>query len=511
MALLDRFQARHIEICNRTLLWRPDFVAATRPGARRLDLAGPASDLLGTAIGQETGHLASWLPGSPLAAQLVTGRRITVDIAPPFLADWRASYNLPEEALIEFGQAGMLLFNIRDFNPLVSEESQRAQAAAYQPWRDFIERLFDAAWNSIYFLASLRPALFDAIPGSGGAQGLPLAENFALANLDLERAARAAALVSAIDVEASRATFRGERGPHVATCWHWAYFEALRRFVDPDFGRFIADEYAALSDASDTLSGAAELDLGRRYLAFQTRMRFAHLVYSAPLSAAFGGVYSYALADEHIFMQAVERQFRWSAETPFEYDYFEDDLLDLMQDIQSGQLRPWFAEYLNGKNWERLRDLGPDVFARTETTGYFEHYSDPTNRRELVSYWTEWSETSRTFLDIGEDIEALIGDEAIDPKRLFDLAGRVREERNASDLLLRRHTEGYQTRSTPTPGMRLTSDKITAADPKRANLLLRALVWLGLRRTNGDIAVGMRGDHNRLAQGVGRNFRDNPR
>jgi hypothetical protein len=87
----------------------------------------------------------------------------------------------------------------------------------------------------------------------------------------------------------------------------------------------------------------------------------------------------------------------------------------------------------------------------------------------------------------------------------------VRDERNASDLLLRKHTEGYQTRGIATPGMRLTSDRITAADPKRANLLLRGLVWLGLRRTNGDIAVGMRGDHNRIAQGTGRNFRDNPR
>lgn len=511
MALLDRFQARQLEIRQRTDPWRPDFAEARRAGARRLDLARPASELLSTALGHGAGQVASWLPGSPLAAQLVTGRRITVDIAPQFLADWKASYNLPEEALIEFGQAGMLLFNIRDFNPLMREEIQRAQAAAYEPWRDFIERLFDAAWNSIYFLASLRPALFDAIPGSGGAPGLPLAENFALANLDLERASRAAALVPAIDVEASRATFRGERGSHVATCWHWAYVNALWRFVDPDFGRFIKNEYAALSDVTDAMSGAAELKLGRRYLAFQTRMRFAHLVYSAPLSAAFGGVYSYALADEHIFMQAVERQFRWTAETPFEYDYFEDDLLDLMQDIQSGQLRPWFSQYLNGKNWERLRDLGPDVFARTESMSYFDHYRDPTNRRELAAYWAEWSQQSRTFLDISEDIEALIGDEAIDPQRLFDLAGRVREERSASDLLLRRHTEGYQTRSTPAPGLRLTSDKITVADPKRANLLLRALVWLGLRRTNGDIAVGMRGDHNRLAQGTGRNFRDNPR
>jgi hypothetical protein len=53
--------------------------------------------------------------------------------------------------------------------------------------------------------------------------------------------------------------------------------------------------------------------------------------------------------------------------------------------IWRAQLRPWFAQYLNGKNWERLRDLGPDVFARTETTSYFDHYRDPTNRAELVS------------------------------------------------------------------------------------------------------------------------------
>ena len=511
MALLERFQARHREIAQRLSRWEPDFSPLSQSGATRLDLSGPAGNLLQTALHLPSVNFTSWLPGIPLAAQLVTGRKITVDIAPPFLLDRRPSFGISDDALLEFGRKGMLLFNIRDFDPITSEESQRKQAAVYEPWRDFLERLLDEAWKSTYFLAALRPRVFDAIPDSTSLPKLPLSEQFALASVDLAGAAAAAAKVPLVDAEASRATFRGERTSQVATCWHWAYVRSVRRFVDADFERHIRSEYEALSDVPDTLDGRASLEVGRRFLAFQTRMRFAHLVYSAPLSASFGGPYGYALADEHVFMQAVERQFRWSASTPFEYDYFQDDLLDLMQDLQSGQLRPWFAQYLNGRNWERLRDLGPDVYARTEPTSYFEHYQDPSNREELAAYWSEWSERRPSYRRISEDVETLIGTEIIDPKRLFELAGLVTEERSASDLALRRHTQGYQTRGTPPPGMRLTSDRVTAADPKRANLLLRALVWLGLKRTNGDVAVGMRGDHDRLAYGGSRNYRENPR
>lgn len=512
MALLDRFQARHREIESRLNGWAPDFSGLSGPWPTKVDMSSAPGHLLQTALGLPNANFTSWLRGVPLAALLVAGRRITVDIAPAFLINERPNYGLSREAMIEFGRAGMLLFNIRDFNPTASPEKQASDASAYEPWRDFIEQLLDEAWDSVYFLASIRPRVFDAIPDlSPSTPRLLLNKQYEKAKTDLSKAAAHTEGVPGIDADAVRAVFRDEKTHSEATFWHCAYVGAVDRFVDSDFRKFIRDEYDFLSNIPEKLSQKSQLIIGKRFLEFQTRMRFAHLIYSAPISASFGGPYGYSLNDDHIFMQAVERQFRWTEETPFEFDYFEDDLLDLVQDLQAGQLRPRFARHLNGRHWERLRELGSEVYARTEPISYFEHYQDPTNRKELVAYWTEWSSRRSSFANIDQEVETLIGTDDFDPQRVFELAGIVADERNASDRLLRKHCEGFQVRTLPPPGMQMAQDKVTATNPKHANLLLRALVWFGLKRTNGDMAVGKQGDYNRVAYGVSRNYRDNPR
>ena len=515
MSLLSLFMTRHREIERRVPQAGPDFSGLGDVRNMRIDLACPAGEFFRTVLGLPDTNFTSWLPGMPLAALLVTGRRITIDLAPHFLLSYRHHYGIPETALVDFARAGMLLINIRDFDPMVSDESKRAERAArYEPWAELIERLFEYAPHSIYFLAALRPRVFDAIPSFGGPRAASkpsLVSVQQIAATDLSAAAAAANRLSDDDNYAVRAIFRSERTAAVATYWHWAYVQSISRFVEPEFGAYLQTEYNALANFASDVSAPTAAEIGRRFLDFQMRMRFAHLVYSAPISASFGGPYGYSLEDDHIFMQAVERQFRWTEETPFEYDYFEDDLLDLIQDLQVGRLRPRFATYLNGRHWELLKSIGTEVYARTEPQPYFVHYDDPTNRAEFIDFWNERATQRRSYAGLDAQADALLGRaEGITPRDLYDLAALREEERRAANSLLRKRTEGYQVVFTPPPGRRRTSCEVAATDPKEANILMRVLTTLGLQRGNEDAAVGTRGDHARTAYSAGRTFRDNP-
>src|SRR5580692_5587377 len=114
-------------------------------------------------VGLGDSGLANYIPGVPIPILLSSKNRLTVDVAPPFLVHFESNYGLSRAALIEFARRKMIVVNIRDYDPRANRQEQ---AARYEPFRDFLEELFEAAGDSVYFLASLRHDIFDNLPPS---------------------------------------------------------------------------------------------------------------------------------------------------------------------------------------------------------------------------------------------------------------------------------------------------------------------------------------------------------
>lgn len=516
MSLYDLFMARHAEIQARLSGWAPDFSALDHLTQQRIDLSAPAGAMLQQALALPDRNFTSWMPGLPLPALLVAGRRITVDIAPEFLAFGLRHYQLSIRALADFGRAGMLLFNLRNFDPTASEEQRRREAAAYEPWEGLIRLLFDRAGSATYFLGALRAPLFDAIPEFRGKHTGPkpsLGTIAKEAGKDLATVAQMARELPPGVEQATRAIFRSEETKPIATAWHWAYVQSVGRFVDPELATRLSTEYATFKSAGEdqSLSAEAREELGKRYVLFQIRMRFAHLVYSAPLSASFGGPYGYSLEDDQVFMAAVQTEAKWYEVSAFEYDFFADDLLDVIQDLQVGRLRSRFAVLMNGRTLELMRGLGADLFVRTEPEPYYEHYEDAANRAELIDYWLSQAPLQSSYAAMRQRIDGLLSRPGgLDPRDLHELAAMRQQARQATDAALRKFTQGYQIVTGVPPGYRPTPATMTALNPQEASLWLRALQFCGLVSSNPGL-VGAAGDHQRVAYSAGRNFRDKAR
>ena len=500
MPLLDRFLKRHRDIERSLESFEVAFPAGpTR--LRQIELAGPATQLFNRAMGVTDGNFSSWMPGLPLPALLAGRRRLTVDLSPVFLRNARRNYGISEEALISLGERRILLFNIREFDPTDTAEEMSKAAKSYEPWAPFLERLLDRAPHSTYFLAALRHPLFDAVPRLSARKDS--LRTFYNESAKLQRIADAAAALSDTDPAVLGILFRGERTTFKATRWHWAYVNSVASFIPADALASVRLSFERLASAAPNYVTAT------LFLQLQNRLRYMHLAFSAPLSASFGGPYGMSLRDDYTFMQGV----RHAEDKLFLYDFMPDRLLDLVQDLQLGRIRPEFRRMLkHDRHWELLRQFASESVHRNEPVTYFEHFDQKSNLGELIAYFEDNAHTLETYRTLEIEMEALLDDtNRIRPDALLDIAARTVEARYVRNGAIMKHNEGFMTVRGPDaestgPGAR----PVPALTIRAANLVWHMLAKIGDWATDLQPSVSGAGDIARIGYDAPFGFRSNP-
>jgi hypothetical protein len=411
-------------------------------------------------FGISRGYFGSWIRGVPLPAMLAAKRRLTVDLTPQTLAEFGASYNLSPSAFIAFAEAGVIVVNIRDYDPQNPNARKAIEAYAAADKFGFLPQLFERASKHVYFLATLRDDFFNPLFHGGGS----LRESFEEAGQLADAATAAASLAPYSDIF-RKAVFRNERPDLTAVRWHWAYATASQRFskqVDPQlFGKIVEDFEAIVKGSSS--EEAAD------YLTLAVRLRYAHLLTSAPISASFGGVYNLLLDEEAEFLQAVRCGGRLA-----DYEFVQDNFLDTIRTLQLGKLPSDLYEKTPVRYRSILSSSGVQVFVRYNDISYLEHYEDAYHRQQLFSYVLD---------DDGQDIRNRKLEIEID-KALSErlpaagVVAHLSAEYSAIALArgerLKRLSQQYQGIELPTLNL-LTyrSTPIYEANPKLANVLLR--------------------------------------
>ena len=461
---------------------RPEYEVAEERSEAIADFSEPVTHFMERVTGLKRAYFGSWIPGIPLATLLSAGRTLSVDIAPQHLSAFRSSYGISEKALKEFARRGMLVLNIRDFDPRSSNPDE--QAANYAAYEGLLMELFEVAPNSIYFLADIRDQIFDSIPGlSSSKQSLRALQ--AEAKAYLEDAARDAAKLKDFDQVVVETVFRGERSSLVAASWHWAYIKSMERIVPSAFQEHLRGAW----DRCGKPEGGTSK--GYEFLRLARLLRYAHLLYSAPLSASFGGVYNFALDREYYYIRAFEQE-----QTMYEYDFARDELIDFIYDLQVGRISRNFEPFLDGRYWSELSQFGIDCFVRAGSASHFDHYDLDENIEELSAYFQEVTEETR-FSALNRELDALVSNAdkgAIRPRRLVEIAADFARMRAEKSNMLSRHTEGHQLiRGASAENFERFPSAVNETDPRATNLTFGLLRSEGLE-TNLNSRVGGAGD-----------------
>lgn len=420
---------------------------------------------MNVATGGKRAKFSSWIPGVPLASILSNKRRLTVDLTPVTLADFRRWFGISPEAFIAFAEAGILIVNIRDFDPEGDAAAVQAELYAIRDTEGFLPRLFSRASRHVYFVSTLRDQLFDPLLGKG--HGL-LRRRFAEA-AGLRAAAAAAQAFDVHSMEVTRALFRGE-APHLtAVKWHWAYVNAMRRFLD----QINSEIYPNIRWRYDQLVSGETETPGVDYLMLATQLRYAHLLASAPMSAAFGGTFNFLLDVEAQFLQAVR-----SGAALADYDYMTDALLDLIHGLQVGRL-PRHLELAIPDRYRRpLSRLGVQVYVRYNHISHFDHYQDVTHQKQLIEYVLHDDGLESRFDDIDREIESFRSNPpAKMTSKSIATVAHIAAEAGATIQrrgdALRKITRMHQGIEPPSPELvSLPATPVYATNPREANLLM---------------------------------------
>lgn len=497
MSLRPLFQSRLKELDQAIATVKPELeslqtVEDVRP------VCSATQHLAQAALSLNTGAIANFIAGIPIPIMLSARKRLTVDLAPTMMVTFERTYGISPETLIEFARRKMIVVNVRDFDPAGDVD---AQMARYEPWHPFLERLFERASGSVYFLAHLRHAVFDNLP-SWDTSPAKLREVFA-GSEQLAAAAASAQKLGADTEEGAEARFRGEPPSLVAVRWHWAYTHAMEAFMDTEAIDKKRELYERAILAKD------DLERGRAFLELAKYLRYLHLVYSAPLSGSLGGTYNSLLEGEFEHMQAVRLGYMLH-----QYDYMYDGLRDFISDLQIGRVDPRLMDAIPARHQEILRYFGVEAYLRDGSTPHYEHYKDLINVEELERYVLEDDGTEDTLRRIAEYIGTLWNKPRPEiASGIVELAAMWSEVRRRRESRLSRLTQGHQTIDTPSlERLARAQSSVISTDPLAANFRLRA------RNpdpdpTSGNVpaSMGMKGDFMRRVIGVFRIFKGPPK
>jgi hypothetical protein len=446
-----------------------------------------ARALIASVFGEKELACASWIPALPLPAQLSARKPLTVDVAPNLLAFMEQNYGVNWYAICRFARAGLIRLNIRDFNPNSPDPEQ--ELTRYADFENELIQLFDEAPNSIYYLGSLRKFIFED-KRLGGEITLEEAfsESAALGPIGAAVDAR-----NFRDPDILRNTFRGERVEFIQTRWHWAYLRIYRKHLPPQTTAYLDLTFARLSAAPPD-----NRDAQGDFIAFAMQLRHLHLIYTAPLTAAFGGEYCMRLGDEYAFCQAIDYSNR-TGEEIYKYDYVNDELLDYIYNIQLSRISPRLKTENDNRHLEILRTLGIRAFCRAGNAPHYNHYSIDENINEVILYFEDsivrdgaWSQLDATLDEALADVDNLkLGD-------LASIAAEFAALQIEDATALARFTEGHQVILSPSPGLPSRYDSVIVdVNPKAMNLAASYLSRVSGVNYDRSVKIGGCGDYRR--------------
>lgn len=448
----------------------------------RADWGSVAGHYLKAATDIHCPLISSWIPGLPLPAQLSARRPLTVDLSPEFLEFMEPNYGLTWQGITRLAQAKVLLVNIRNIDPYSAD--LEAQVQQYSNYSDQLLHLFDSAAQSIYFLGSLRPHLFDALRISEKQMSLEQAfeETSAIADLGVAVEQRPLS-----DPEILRSTFRGERIKFIQTRWHWAYLMAAETVLPSSLVKELRAKFTALVEANphDRMTQSD-------FIVFAQRLRYLHLLYVAPITASFGGEYCMRLGNEYTYCQAVESE-TFTEIGLYDYDYASDEYLDFIYYLQIGRISPRFSSKEDQRYLNAFAHLGIRTFCRSGQSTHFQHYNDPNTIAGLVDFFGDNQNQLERYKTLEADLDiALASEDGIRFKDLAELAARFAEIQSTDAADLQKLTNGHQIIAPPSPDLvNRFGSVIYDINPKAMMLMARFL--------NREV-LGLEGPANRIGQ-----------
>lgn len=439
------FQDRHEVIYGIFQGWQP--VRPQNATPRTIGtLFGLAMDrLFGAPFGYERGRYTSWVPQIALTVLLTAKRRMTVDIVAAYLDFPEVYYGLRPRSIIEFAKGGALLLNIRDYDPRASAEpgsKNHGELRKLSRHYEFLKLLFDQVPHATYFLATVRDFCFDGIEAGRSGRLRELQGELAK---ELDPAFKAIDTFNSNSRLQYNATFRGQMLQKEAVAWHWAYLQAARSVVNrahPELLSQLDEQYR------EVLRGGNVADVATRALRLARTLRYAHLLFTAPLTASFGGTYNVLLKDEVPQLREIELS-SYGTRGLGDFEPISDRFVRMVHYLQVGVLLPEYRQFIPERQWNVLKALGVTSNFRQVETSHAEHYADDANVSELLKYFHYDDGDTIQLQKIEADLLELPEDGGAETfaslAKIATMASTVRANRAAQ---LSEFTEAYQSVST---------------------------------------------------------------
>ena len=240
-------------------------------------------------------RVGNWIAGQPLALQLLSQPRLTVDLTVDQLKDSRP-YGLRFETFVRAAEAGCFYLNIRDFD---SEKQKGFCNLAAGIVGDRLTELLEAVGRRVYIGSAVREGIFDLVAGGE----TTLQASFAKAQKEL---AFGPNVIQPKHLQKDF-FFRGEQPSLVAVSFHKAYLSCVKKELTPEEWTKIEKKYDdAVRSGQQYLqksnSNTQRDDAATKWLELARTLRLNHLQFTAPITASWGG-------SNPVFMSSHETRF----------------------------------------------------------------------------------------------------------------------------------------------------------------------------------------------------------